>query len=43
MREEIKVLREVFIIKYCKKRGWSHNELTPNQMMEIINDNEYPK
>jgi hypothetical protein len=40
-KSEIKILRERFIIDFCKKRGWNHNELTTGQMMIIINQQDY--
>lgn len=39
--EDLKILREDFIVKYSKKRGWNPEKLTTSQMMEIVSSKEY--
>lgn len=39
--KEIVLLREKFIVEYSKKMGWDYKELSPNQMLEIVNHKEY--
>lgn len=36
MKNKSKLLREKFITKFCKEKGWSPNKLTPNQMQLIV-------
>jgi hypothetical protein len=43
LENEIKLLRERFIKKFCKQKGWNPNELTVNQMLIITNNQEYLK
>jgi hypothetical protein len=40
-KENIKFLKEKFIIDYCKKMNWNHDELSTNQMLTIITQKEY--
>lgn len=40
-KEDISILREKFLIKYCKKMNWNHNELSTNQMLHITKQKEY--
>lgn len=40
-KEDLKTLREKFIIDYCKKKGWNHNELTTSQMLNISLQKRY--
>jgi len=39
--KNISTLRERFIIDFCKKKGWNHNELTTGQMLIISNNTDY--
>lgn len=39
--KEIVLLREKFIVEYSKKMGWNYKELSPNQILEIVNHKEY--
>jgi hypothetical protein len=39
--EETKLLREQFIDKYSKQKGWDKNKLSSNQMLEIVTHKEY--
>lgn len=40
-KNEIKSLRERFIIDFCKSKGWNGDELTTGQMMIIVNQPDY--
>lgn len=39
--DELKLLREKFINEYSKSKGWNPNELSTNQMLEIISQKQY--
>lgn len=43
METEIKLLKENFIKKFSKKKGWNPNELTVNQMLIITKQYGYSK
>lgn len=43
MKNNVKISREKFISKFCKERGWSSNQLTPNQIRVIVTNSEYIK
>jgi hypothetical protein len=43
MNNNLKILRELFILKFCKKRGWNPDDLTTGQMLIIVNDPQYKK
>jgi hypothetical protein len=34
-------LREKFIIDYAKKKGWDKDQLSPTQMLEIVQQSGY--
>ena len=34
--EDLNMLREKFINDYARKRGWNKDNLSPNQMLEIV-------
>lgn len=40
-KEEKNILRERFLKDYAKKKGWNHNNLSPNQMLEVISQKDY--
>lgn len=40
-KQEINSLREKFIIKYAKEKGWDLNNLTTFQMLDIVSKKEY--
>ena len=40
-KEEISILRERFLNKYSKEKGWNPENLTTNQMLEIVSQKEY--
>lgn len=40
-KEDISLLREKFLINFCKKMNWNHNELSVNQMLTITTQKEY--
>ena len=35
--------REKFISDYCKKRGWKSSNLSPSQLIEIVQQPNYKK
>ena len=39
--EDMSLLREKFITEYSRKKGWDRNNLSPNQLMEIVGHKEY--
>jgi hypothetical protein len=41
MKSTTKILRERFISKFCKEKGWSTNNLTPEQMKVITTHPNY--
>jgi hypothetical protein len=43
MKNSLKLKREIFIIDFCRKKGWNHNELKPSQLISIVKNKEYPK
>lgn len=40
-KENVSLLREKFLLNYCKKMNWNHNELSTNQMLIITTQKEY--
>jgi len=40
-KEDINMLREKFINEYSRKKGWDKNNLTPNQLLEIVEQKDY--
>jgi len=40
-KQEISLLKEKFLVEYCKKMGWNHNELSTNQMLTITQQKRY--
>jgi len=40
-KQEISILREKFLVEYCKKMGWNHNELSTSQMLLITQQKDY--
>lgn len=40
-QEETNLLREKFISEYSTKKGWNKSSLSPDQMLEIIEQKEY--
>ena len=34
--EDLNMLREKFINDYARKKGWNKDNLSPNQMLEIV-------
>lgn len=40
-KQEISFLREKFLVEYCKKMGWNHNELSTGQMLFITQQKGY--
>ena len=39
--EEVNLLREKFVSEYSRKKGWNPNELSTNQMLEIVSNPQY--
>lgn len=40
---EISTSREKFISDYCKKRGWNPSNLSPSQLIEIVQQKDYKR
>lgn len=40
-KNEIKILRERFLVKFCKEKKWNPNELTTGQMLIITKQSDY--
>ena len=40
-KDDLTILREKFINEYSRKKGWDKNSLTPNQLLEILEQKEY--
>lgn len=38
---ELEELREIFKREYAKKKGWDPNNLTPDQLNEIVSDDRW--
>lgn len=38
---EVQSLREKFLHEYARKKGWDPSNLSPNQMIEIVEQNGY--
>ncbi len=37
----ISILREKFISDYCKKKGWNIKNISPSQLVEIIDNKDF--
>jgi len=42
-KKDTNLLRERFLIKFCKEKGWNPKELTTNQMLIVVKNQNYPK
>ncbi len=40
-KNEVKYVKEKFIMDYSKKKGWNPSKLTTEQMLEIVQQREY--
>ena len=40
-KNDLMLLREKFIMEYARKKGWDKNNLTPNQLLEIVEQKAY--
>jgi hypothetical protein len=40
-KEDENVLREKFVIDYCRKKGWDKESLSPTQMLEVVQQGGY--
>jgi hypothetical protein len=38
---DLNLLREKFVIEYSKKKGWNHQNLKPDQLLEIVEQKGY--
>ena len=39
--KDMLTLREKFISEYARKKGWDKNNLSPNQLLEIVQSKGY--
>jgi hypothetical protein len=39
--DDINMLREKFVSEYARKKGWDNSNLSPNQMLEIVEQKEF--
>ena len=39
--DDVNMLREKFISEYARKKGWDKNQLTPEQLLEIVQQKGY--
>ena len=39
--QDMSLLREKFLNEYARKKGWNVSNLTPNQMLEIVEQPAY--
>lgn len=40
-KDDMNILREKFITEYTRKKGWDKNNLSPNQLLEIVEQKGY--
>ena len=40
-QEDLNHLREKFVVEYSRKKGWDKGQLSPTQMLEIVQQNGY--
>jgi hypothetical protein len=40
-KDDLSMLREKFISEYARKKGWDKNQLTPDQLLEIVQQKGY--
>jgi len=40
-KEDENVLREKFVLDYCRKKGWDKENLSPTQMLEMVQESGY--
>ena len=40
-KEDENMLREKFVTEYARKKGWDKSNLTPTQMLEIVQQGGY--
>lgn len=40
-KQELNLLREIFLVKFCKEKNWNQNELTTGQMLIIASQPEF--
>jgi hypothetical protein len=39
--DDVNMLREKFISEYARKKGWDKTNLSPNQLLEIVEQKGY--
>lgn len=39
--KKISMIREKFIYDFCKKKGWNPNNLSPSQLIQIVEEKGY--
>jgi hypothetical protein len=39
--DDVNMLREKFISEYARKKGWDKSNLSPNQLLEIVEQKGY--
>lgn len=40
-QEDLNHLREKFVVEYSRRKGWNKEQLSPTQMLEIVQQNGY--
>jgi hypothetical protein len=40
-KEDMNMLREKFVVEYSRKKGWDKSNLSPNQLLEIVEQKGY--
>ena len=40
-KEDENLLREKFVSDYCRKKGWDKDNLSPTQMLEMVQESGY--
>jgi hypothetical protein len=40
-KEDENILREKFVSDYCRKKGWDKENLSPTQMLEMVQESGY--
>lgn len=40
-KEDMNLMREKFISEYARKKGWNKENLSPSQMLEIVEQQQY--
>lgn len=40
-KEELSLMKEKFVVKYSKSKGWNPEKLSTNQMLEIVSQRQF--